>query len=41
MFFNPKTNIGRILMTNTDSSKDEWGNDFWEIWNTMGKQEIE
>lgn len=41
MFFNPKTNIGRILMTNTDSSKDELGNDFWEIWNTMEKQEIE
>lgn len=41
MFFNPKTNIGRILMTNTDSSKDEWGNDFWEIWNTMEEQKIE
>jgi CubicO group peptidase (beta-lactamase class C family) len=41
MFFNPKTNIGRVLITNTDSNKDEWGNDFWAIWNTMEKQKIE
>lgn len=35
MFFNPKTNIGRILITNTESDSDEWGNDFWSIWKIL------
>ncbi|MGV0954845.1 serine hydrolase [Empedobacter falsenii] len=37
MFFNPKTNIGRIMLYNTNFS-DKKGNDtFYEIWNLMEK----
>jgi len=35
MFFNPKTNIGRILITNTESDDDVWSADFWGIWKIL------
>lgn len=37
MYFNTETKIGKILITNTDSKKENSNAVFWEIWNTMEK----
>jgi len=39
MFFNPKTNIGRILMINTWLTTESSSEEFNSIWNTLGKYE--
>ena len=39
MFFNPKTNIGRILMINTWLSTEKSAKEFHSIWRTLGKYE--
>ena len=40
MFFNPKTNIGKLLFVNTDLDRDG-ANQFYAIWDTMGEYETE
>ena len=39
MFFNPKTKIGRILIINTSVVNSEGVDQFYSIWNTLGKYE--
>ncbi len=38
MFFNPKTNIGKLLFVNTDLDK-KGAEQFFQIWNTLGSYE--
>lgn len=37
MFFNPKTNIGRILIVNTSINDKEGGQEFYGIWDKLEK----
>lgn len=39
MFFNPETKIGRILVINTSVSNSGGVDEFYSIWNTLGKYE--
>lgn len=39
MFFNPETNLGRILVINTRISSREGAEQFFAIWNTLEKYE--
>ncbi|WP_245967286.1 serine hydrolase domain-containing protein [Ulvibacterium marinum] len=39
MFFNPETKIGRILIINTSVSNSGGVDEFYSIWNTLGKYE--
>jgi len=39
MFFNPRNKIGRILMINTWLATEESANQFYSIWNKLGKYE--
>lgn len=39
MFFNPQTKIGRVLMINTSITSQEGVDQFYSIWNTLGKYE--
>lgn len=39
MFFNPKTNIGRVLIINTSLNSSKGVEQFFSIWNTLGKCE--
>lgn len=37
MFFEPKTKMGRILIVNTNINDKKGNDEFYEIWNTLGK----
>jgi CubicO group peptidase (beta-lactamase class C family) len=37
MFFDPKTNLGRIMIFNTNFSDKEGNKAFFDIWNAMEK----